>query len=88
MTLTVTLAAPYANFAAVAGFQLFFPMPTAVDDLDDQTEWENGVMIGNGPFMLEAAAHRPGDRPRAERRVGRRHLRQRPSADARQDHLQ
>ena len=27
MTLTVTLSAPYSNFAAVAGFQLFFPMP-------------------------------------------------------------
>ncbi len=28
-TLTVTLAAPYAAFDAVAGFQLFFPMPEA-----------------------------------------------------------
>ena len=27
MTLTVTMDAPYANFAAVAGFQPFFPMP-------------------------------------------------------------
>ena len=27
MTLTVTMAAPYANFPAVAGFQTFFPMP-------------------------------------------------------------
>jgi ABC-type transport system substrate-binding protein len=53
MTLTVTLSAPYSNFDAVAGFQLFFPMPSAVDDLADQTEWENGLMIGNGPYMLE-----------------------------------
>ena len=55
MTLTVTLAAPYSNFATVAGFQLFFPMPSAVDDLADQGEWENGVMIGNGPYKMEKA---------------------------------
>jgi oligopeptide transport system substrate-binding protein len=53
-TLTVTLSAPYSGFAAVAGFQLFFPMPAAVEDLGDQLEWENGLMIGNGPYMLEA----------------------------------
>jgi ABC-type oligopeptide transport system substrate-binding subunit len=53
MTLTVTLAAPYANFAYVAGFQLFMPMPSAVDDLADQNDWENGLMIGNGPYKLE-----------------------------------
>jgi oligopeptide transport system substrate-binding protein len=52
MTLTVRLSAPYGNFPAVAGFQLFFPMPSAVDDLADQTEWENGLMIGNGPYKL------------------------------------
>jgi ABC-type oligopeptide transport system substrate-binding subunit len=54
MTLEVTLTEPYANFDAVAGFQLFFPMPSAVDDLEDQNEWENGVMIGNGPYLMEA----------------------------------
>ena len=53
MTLTVKLSAPYSNFATVAGFQLFMPMPSAVDDLTDQNEWENGLMIGNGPFKLE-----------------------------------
>jgi ABC-type transport system substrate-binding protein len=52
MTLTVQMAAPYANFPAVAGFQTFFPMPSAVDDLADQNEWENGIMIGNGPYMM------------------------------------
>jgi oligopeptide transport system substrate-binding protein len=52
MTLTVQMSEPYANFDAVAGFQLFFPMPSAVDDLTDQGEWENGLMIGNGPFKL------------------------------------
>src|SRR5918994_7748385 len=50
MTLTVRLSAPYGNFAYVAGFQLFFPMPSAVDDLTDPTEWENGLMIGHRPY--------------------------------------
>jgi len=54
MTLTVTLSAPYSNFDAVAGFQIFFPMPSAVDDLPDQNDWENGLMIGNGPYMMDA----------------------------------
>jgi ABC-type oligopeptide transport system substrate-binding subunit len=53
MTLTVALSAPYANFDAVAGFQLFMPMPSAVDALADQAQWENGLMIGNGPYKLE-----------------------------------
>jgi oligopeptide transport system substrate-binding protein len=53
-TLTVTMSAPYSGFAAVAGFQLFFPMPAAVEELSDQLEWENGMMIGNGPYMLES----------------------------------
>ena len=52
MTLTVTLDAPYSNFDAVAGFQLFFPMPSAVEDLESQADWENGVMIGNGPYLM------------------------------------
>lgn len=51
-TLTVRMAAPYANFDAVAGFQTFFPMPKAVDDLADQTEWQEGIMIGNGPYKM------------------------------------
>jgi len=54
MTLTVTLSAPYSNFATVAGFQIFAPMPAAVDKLADQAEWENGLMIGNGPYKLAA----------------------------------
>jgi oligopeptide transport system substrate-binding protein len=53
-TLTVTLDAPYSSFDAVAGFQLFFPMPAAVDELTDQLDWENGLMIGNGPYMMES----------------------------------
>jgi ABC-type transport system substrate-binding protein len=47
------MAAPYSNFDAVAGFQIFFPMPSEVDDLADQNDWENGLMIGNGPYKLD-----------------------------------
>lgn len=53
MTLTVTLDAPYSNFDAVAGFQLFMPVPSAA--VDAGADWENGVMIGNGPYAMEAA---------------------------------
>ncbi len=50
MTLTVTMSAPYANFPAVAGFQLFFPMPKDAE----KDGYENGIMVGNGPYMLDA----------------------------------
>jgi oligopeptide transport system substrate-binding protein len=53
MTLTVKLAAPYANFPTVAGFQLFFPVHSSA--LENPAEYENGMMIGNGPYMLESA---------------------------------
>jgi oligopeptide transport system substrate-binding protein len=52
-TLTVTLSAPYSNFDAVAGFQLFFPVPDAA--IEAGSEWENQVMIGNGPYAMESA---------------------------------
>ncbi len=52
-TLTVTLDAPYSNFDAVAGFQLFFPLPDAA--IDAGADWENGIMIGNGPYAMESA---------------------------------
>jgi len=51
-TLTVTLSAPYANFDAVAGFQLLFPMPEAA--VEAGAEYENGIMIGNGPYIMDA----------------------------------
>jgi ABC-type oligopeptide transport system substrate-binding subunit len=54
MTLETTLAAPYANWPTVAGFQLFYPMPAEVSSLTDQNAWENGLMIGNGPYKLES----------------------------------
>lgn len=53
MTLTTTLSAPYANWPWVAGFQIFMPVPEAA--MQNPADWENGMMIGNGPFMLEEA---------------------------------
>lgn len=53
MTLTVTLSAPYGNFPAVAGFQLFFPVPEAAEE--NAVDYENTLMIGNGPYAMEAA---------------------------------
>jgi ABC-type oligopeptide transport system substrate-binding subunit len=52
MTLTVTLSAPYSNFDAVAGFQLFFPVPEAADAAGDGYQEE--LMVGNGPYTLES----------------------------------
>ncbi len=53
MTLTVKMSAPYANFDAVAGFQTFFPMPKS--SAENPGDYENGVMVGNGPYMIESA---------------------------------
>jgi ABC-type oligopeptide transport system substrate-binding subunit len=50
-TLTVTLASPNANFDAIAGFQLFMPVPQAA--IDAGADWENTAFFGNGPYMLE-----------------------------------
>ena len=55
MTLTVTLANPYADFPSVASHIIFSPMPKDRSKLTDQSQWEKGVMIGNGPFMQEEA---------------------------------
>jgi oligopeptide transport system substrate-binding protein len=52
MTLTVTLSAPYSNFPAVAGFQLFYPMPEAAVEAGDT--YENELMVGNGPYAMES----------------------------------
>ena len=54
MTLKTTLSGPYANWPTVAGFQLFYPMPTEVEELEDQATWDDGLMIGNGPYKLES----------------------------------
>ncbi len=83
MTLTVTLDAPYSNFDAVAGFQLFFPVPEAADAAGDG--YQDELMVGNGPYTLGVAALRRGDRPRAQRQLGRR-LQRRDLADPSRAH--
>jgi ABC-type oligopeptide transport system substrate-binding subunit len=53
MTLTVTLAAPFAEFDAVAGFQIFRPVPEAA--VEAGIDFENGVMVGSGAYTMETA---------------------------------
>jgi len=59
MTLTVRLDQANWGFDAVVSLHLFSPMPSAVDELADPTGWEDTIMVGNGPFVLEAV---PSDR--------------------------
>ncbi len=52
-TLTVTLTDPFWDFADVVSHTVFSPVPTSeVEALDDQADWESGVMVGNGPFIM------------------------------------
>jgi oligopeptide transport system substrate-binding protein len=54
MTLKVTLAAPFADFPAAVTHAFFMPLPEqVVSKLTDQTQWDKGLMIGNGPFMQD-----------------------------------
>ncbi len=69
MTLTVTMDAPYSNFDAVAGFQLFFPMPEAADE--NPTGLRERRDGRQRPVHARVGAHRRGDRPRAQRELGR-----------------
>ncbi len=56
MTLTVTLDKPYADFPAVVTHNIFWPIDEkTVKDLKDQSAYERGVMIGNGPFKMAGA---------------------------------
>ena len=58
MTLKVTLEAPQADFPAIVSHPFFGPLPEkVVSQLTDQTEWDKGIMIGNGPFKMEAPAN-------------------------------
>lgn len=59
MTLTVTMEAPYSPFPQVVSHTVFSPVPASVvRALPDQSQWEQGIMIGNGPFvMAEPWAH-------------------------------
>jgi len=55
MTLTVKLDKPYADFPVIVSHTIFFPLPEqAMQNLPDQTSWEQGIMIGNGPFKMTA----------------------------------
>lgn len=54
MTFTVSLVSSYADFPAFVSFLIFMPVPEAVEQLTDQSQWERGIMIGNGPFKMEA----------------------------------
>jgi len=62
MTLTVTLSEPYSNFDAVAGFQLFMPLPNeATSNPANFAAYENGIMVGNGPYKM--------DKPRTDQEI-------------------
>jgi oligopeptide transport system substrate-binding protein len=53
LTLKVTLDKPYADFPAIITHNVFFPLDEkTVSKLPDQTKYEQGVMIGNGPFKM------------------------------------
>lgn len=55
MKLTVKLARPFADFPTVATHNVFFPMDeTTTSKVADQTKYEQGVMVGNGPFVMAA----------------------------------
>ncbi|KLR61091.1 ABC-type oligopeptide transport system, periplasmic component [Actinobacteria bacterium IMCC26207] len=58
MTLKVTLEAPQADFPAIVSHPFFGPLPEKeVSKLKDQNDWGSGIMIGNGPFKMDAAAN-------------------------------
>ena len=54
MTLTVTLEAPNADFAAIVSHTFFMPLPEE-EVSKDMDGWGEGAMIGNGPFTMESA---------------------------------
>jgi oligopeptide transport system substrate-binding protein len=54
MTLKVTLESPQADFPAIVTHPFFAPLPEKlVSKLADQTQWDKGMMVGNGPFKME-----------------------------------
>jgi len=53
LTLTVELEAPLAFAPAVTAHTSMSPVPKqVVSALPDNTKWEEGVMIGNGPYKM------------------------------------
>lgn len=58
MTLKVTLESPQADFPSIVSHPFFGPLPEkVVSQLTDQNEWNKMIMIGNGPFKMEAPAN-------------------------------
>jgi len=58
MTLKVTLESPQADFPSIVSHPFFGPLPEkVVSQLTDQTQWNKMIMIGNGPFKMEAPAN-------------------------------
>lgn len=52
-TLTVELDAPLSFFPAVTAHTVFSPVPQKlVRPLADQGKWDQGIMIGNGPYKM------------------------------------
>ena len=59
-TLTVDLAFPYSTFPLTTSHSVFSPVHKEVEKLKDQTKYEQGIMIGNGPYKLaEPWKHEP-----------------------------
>jgi oligopeptide transport system substrate-binding protein len=51
-TLTVDLAYPYSTFPTTTSHLVFSPIHKETEKLKDQTKYEQGLMIGNGPFKF------------------------------------
>ncbi len=84
-TLTVTLDAPYSNFDAVAGFQLMFPVPAAA--IEAGADWENGIMVGNGPYHHGRTTYRRGDPAQPQRELAGRLQRRDLAGPDQHDHV-
>jgi oligopeptide transport system substrate-binding protein len=54
MLLTVELEFPYAIFPSTTSHAVFSPVPRReLERLSDQGRWEDGRMVGNGPFEMK-----------------------------------
>lgn len=52
-TLKITLSAPFADFPAVVGHPVFSPVPKAAYEATDFKKYEQGTMVGNGPYSMD-----------------------------------
>ena len=54
MTLKISLDAPLSFLPNIVAHSVFSPVPKKiVSALPDQTKWEQGIMVGNGPFKMK-----------------------------------